>query len=143
MSFTLLGKRAPRNAPQDMEFLKEEGHVGDCVRACTATILGLPRDDVPHFVKAHPGHWRPHWEDWLNERGLEVIEIDPRSRPECEYLACGPTSRPGGDHPAAHMVVMESVGMIHDPHPSRAGVTTVDRVYVLVPRQLTAIKLYV
>jgi hypothetical protein len=38
---------------QDMEILTEDGHVGHCVRACTATILGLPRSRVPHFFRDH------------------------------------------------------------------------------------------
>ena len=121
----------------EMEFLKEGGHVGDCVRACTASIIGADRADVPHFVREHQGDWRHPWEDWLDDRGFVVVEADPRIRPECDYLACGPTVRPGGDHPAAHMVVMNGISVAHDPHPSRAGIVTVDRVYLIVPKTLT------
>lgn len=124
--------------PVDMEFLKEAGHVGDCVRACTASLLGIDRSDVPHFVRDHAGGWRGPWTDWLEDRGLAVVEIDPRHRPDCFYLACGPTHRPGGDHPAAHMVVMQHIGLAHDPHPSRAGISTVDRVYLIVPKDIGA-----
>jgi hypothetical protein len=120
--------------PQDMEYLVENGEVGDCVRACTASILGLNASEVPHFVGEHSGNWRSHWEDWLEARGLIVVEIDPRRRPDCLYLGCGPTVRTKEYRPAAHMVVMEGIGVAHDPHPSRAGLTTLDRVYVLVPK---------
>lgn len=123
--------------PQDMEFLRESGEVGDCVRASTATLLGLERSAVPHFVKEHSGGWRGPWADWLEARGLAVLELDPRLRPDCLFLACGPTVREGGDHPAAHMVVMDHLGLYHDPHPSRKGIVTVDRVYVVVPRALS------
>lgn len=124
---------------QDMEFLVEDGAVGDCVRASTATILGVPREEVPHFVRDHKGHWRHAWEDWLEDRGIVVVEIDPRSRPNCIYLGCGPTPRTTEYRPAAHMVVMDGRELAHDPHPSRAGLTTLDRVYLLVPQNVTAL----
>lgn len=120
--------------PVDMEFLVEDGHVGDCVRACTASLLGLPREAVPHFVREEKGSWRHAWEDWLEERGWIVVEADPRIRPSCLYLGCGPTPRTKEYRPAAHMVVMDGIGVAHDPHPSRAGLTTLDRVYVLTPK---------
>lgn len=120
--------------PQDQEFLVENGQTGDCVRAATASILDLPISAVPHFVAEHNGDWRGHWEDWLEERDLIVIELDPRRRPRCLYLGCGPTVRTKEYRPAAHMVVMDGLAVAHDPHPSRAGLTTLDRVYVLSPK---------
>jgi hypothetical protein len=121
-----------------MEFLRENGEIGDCVRAATATILGIDRAEVPHFVRDHSGHWKGAWADFLEERGFEVIEIDPRQRPDCDYLACGPTERSIGDGTASHMVVMNWIGLLHDPHPSRKGLTGIDRVYVLVPKNFRA-----
>jgi hypothetical protein len=126
--------------PVDMEFLVENGEVGDCVRACTASIFGLPASEVPHFVRDHKGDWRGPWEDWIEARGYIVLEIDPRRRPECIYLGCGPTPRTKEYRPAAHMVVMQGIGIAHDPHPSRAGLTTLDRVFVLAPVSLPTIK---
>jgi hypothetical protein len=127
---------------QDMEFLREDGQVGDCVRAATATLLGIDRAEVPHFVRDHSGDWRHPWEDWLEARGFTVVEIDPRIRPGfhtgCQYLGCGPTIRSEkGYRPAAHMVVMAGDEVLHDPHPSRAGLLTLDRVYVVLPTQLS------
>jgi len=122
------------SVPQDQEFLKENGQTGDCVRASVATLLGLDRAEVPHFVAQDGGYWKDSFQDWLLERGMAFIEIDPRTRPRGRYLACGPTERSGpGEHPAAHMVVMQGLGVFHDPHPSRAGLTTIDRVYVVYP----------
>jgi hypothetical protein len=123
---------------QDMEFLKENGEVGDCVRASTATILRIDRSEVPHFVRDHSGHWRGPWEDFVRERGYCVVEIDPRQRPDCDFLACGPTERSTGDGTASHMVVMNWIGLLHDPHPSRKGLTGIDRVYLLVPTNYSA-----
>ena len=109
----------------DMEFLTERGEVGDCVKACTASILEIDPATVPHFVRDHYSDWRGPWEEWL--------ESDPRQRPICLYLACGPTVRCKEYRPAAHMVVMNWTKVEHDPHPSRAGLTSIDRVYLLVP----------
>jgi hypothetical protein len=36
--------------PVDQEFLKERGEVGDCWRACLATVLDLPIANVPHII---------------------------------------------------------------------------------------------
>lgn len=117
----------------DMQFLTERGEVGDCVRACTASILGVDPATVPHFVRDHYSDWRGPWEEWLEARGLTIVEVDPRQRPVCLYLACGPTVRCKEYRPAAHMVVMNWTKVEHDPHPSRAGLTSIDRVYLLVP----------
>ena len=120
--------------PVDQQCLTEDGEIGDCVRASTCSILEIGPDDVPHFVKEHGGNWQFAWEEWLYERGLVVLAIDPRDRPKCFYLACGPTIRTNGFRPSAHMVVMNGREIVHDPHPSRAGLTTIDRVYVLTPK---------
>jgi hypothetical protein len=123
---------------QDMEFLTEDGHMGDCVRACTATILGLPRSEVPHFVRDHGGDWRGPWQDFVAGRGFVVVEIDPRQRPACCYLGCGPTVRTSEYRPASHMVVMDGHRVSHDPHPSRSGLSALDRAYVLVPKLIAS-----
>jgi len=121
---------------QDMEFLKEAGQVGDCVRASTATILGLPRSEVPHFVRDHGGDWRGPWEEFIAGRGFIVVEIDPGQRPACYYLGCGRTVRTHDYRPVSHMVVMEGRRVAHDPHPSRSGLMILDRAYVLVPKRI-------
>jgi len=116
----------------DMEFLRENGDVGDCVRAATASILRIGREAVPHFVRDNAGDWKWPWRDFISGHGYEVVEVDPRMRPECMYLACGPTERSVGDGTASHMVVMNGRVLAHDPHPSRKGLTGIDRVYLLV-----------
>lgn len=116
--------------PTDMEFLKERGEVGDCVRAATASILGVPIAEVPHFVKDHDHNWRAEWEDWLEARGWNVVEIDPRQGPDCYHLAAGPTIR-SKDETALHMVVMKGPWLAHDPHPSHAGLLAANRKFIL------------
>ena len=40
---------------------------GDCFRACVASILELPIDEVPHFCAAE--EWIPPLQAWFRERG--------------------------------------------------------------------------
>lgn len=121
--------------PQDMEFIHSDDQIGDCVRAATATVLGLDRSDVPHFVRDyHANDWHRAWTNWIVDRGFAVVDVDPRVRPTCRYLATGPTTRKhGNDIVSYHMVVMDGDKLFHDPHPSRSGLTGITRVYLLVP----------
>jgi hypothetical protein len=116
--------------PVDQKYMRGDGTgiPGDCVRACTASILNLLRRQVPHFVRKHGSSWQWHWEDWLEARGIAVVMPEDSNRPDCLYLAGGVSPR--GIH---HMVVMKGRELVHDPHPSRAGVKEVDRVWLLVP----------
>lgn len=122
----------------DQAFLKERGEIGDCVRCSIASVLGIPRDEVPHFVRGEAGEhnhaWRFDLEDWLDDRDLAMVQIDPRLRPPCLYLVVGPTIRSKAEQ-ETHMVVMYAGELEHDPHPSRAGLTGRTHAYVLVPRR--------
>jgi len=48
---------------------------GDCERACVATILGLPIEDVPNFadpeMRTHLHLWM---REWLHTQGYGIIE---------------------------------------------------------------------
>jgi hypothetical protein len=46
--------------------------MGDCLRACVASIFELPIDQVPHFAEAES--WFSAMCDWLRPMGL-VVEI--------------------------------------------------------------------
>ena len=54
--------------------------IGDCWTCCIAMVMGLPYEEVPHFVKAQVWYGLDHfvscW-NWLGPRGL------------CIYGACG------------------------------------------------------
>jgi len=55
----------------------EEGEYGDCLRTAFACLLGMDRDDVPHFGEGGPPvHVRSNAErDWLQSQGLCEITI--------------------------------------------------------------------
>jgi hypothetical protein len=112
----------------------KRGIEGDCVRACTASLLELPRAKVPHFVQHHGNEWQFAWEDWLEKtQRVTVVRLGGRSRPDCLYLADGISPRG-----IRHMIVMDGLNMVHDPHPSGEGVKNISRVWLLVPRDIGA-----
>ncbi len=111
---------------------------GNCWTACIASILELPLADVPDeaaFWK--PGlrqaqSWIPYEKAmfaWLRQRGLLLVEIklpDVFFRgddwdPLC--ILSGPSPRNPEVH---HAVVARGTTIIHDPHPTKAGLLTIE-----------------
>lgn len=133
--------------------IRQDGHnaagvPGDCLRTAVASLLDEPILDVPHFgmadgwwealttyaahrgaavlyypVKA--GHTEPDTFDewvalkrWVNDRMAGLV------------LLGGPSPR----GPFGHAVVGNTnMQLVHDPHPSRAGLTHVEDVIVWMP----------
>ena len=118
----------------------ESGAIGDCLRATVATLLGLPAEDVPHFVRAgieagdcpagcdddgtddhdHGYAWWDSLLDFLMNRGLWVQHLPTDDPPPRPHLASGP-----GPRGPQHVVAVDADGIVHDPHPSRAGLLDV------------------
>ena len=114
----------------------KEGIIGDCFRCCIASLLDLYADQVPHFCdydwKDTSGRWFTDLNKWLAPRGLSYIEMpvaDGGSDSVAKWLSAvipfgfdayhilGGKSPRGFDH----AVVARNGAIIHDPHPSRAG----------------------
>lgn len=106
---------------------------GDCLAACVATVLGLSRDRVPNFAESG---FFDGLRDWLNENCLMAIEVRFAEGDHFASAYFGYDERlvvMWGDSPRfasggkrkGHAVVGMPDGygckMIHDPHPSRAG----------------------
>lgn len=148
----------------DQEFMHDAdgggvvgGVVGDCFRACLATVMGLPRDEVPHFVKLGTDPFGkdiidngvdgttvgPRWanlaQTWLAQRGLTFYYWDTGAAAPAAnrieqsayplIILSGPSPR--GPFPHAIVGDNETGEPIHDPHPSRAGILGCDSVFVL------------
>lgn len=121
--------------PVDQTSFYEPGKAtGDCMRACVASILELPIEQVPHFAYDDDGE-RDESEFWnryiafLRSRGFVFIRCSATTPGlDTDYIACGPGPRGCG-----HAVVYRQGVMVHDPHPSRAGLTEVHYAHVLVP----------
>lgn len=114
--------------------------VGDCFPCCVASILELPRADVPHIYEGEG--WLDEsgevglkrLQDWLATRGLYWIEIRVTKSEfpswirflDCHYVLSGISPR---GH--RHATVWFGGEMAHDPHPSRGGVEPDDGCYSL------------
>lgn len=101
--------------------------LGDCWRACIASVLDLPRDEVPHFIEQarHEGDWVQNTLSFLRGYGL-VGEFFDGPPPAYEGYAIATGKSPRGDW--LHAVVVKlspaeddlvQVWLAHDPHPSR------------------------
>lgn len=134
----------------DQEFLHdpENGVLGDCFRACIASVVGRPLSEVPHFVRDFPNvegddtaQWFAATQRWLAQLGVMALFYDnPRAaradaRAEVSayphILIDGISPRFPGVH---HVVVGDAITgeILHDPHPDRTGLTEVTGAFVLV-----------
>lgn len=125
-----------------------DGRPGDCLRACVATITDRALLEVPHFVELGDAWWdvlRGYVKRWsLGKYEIQWFPPRPQPRntddltlgeswgyePGYAVILAGPSPR--GDF--GHVVVGDPVTgrMIHDPHPSRAGILETDYVMAIV-----------
>lgn len=103
--------------------------VGNCMSACIASLLDLPIKDVPNFL-VH-GDMMRAMSSWLRPRGLDPVLFEPKGLwngpADVPCIHVGATAR--GE---VHAVVGRGLRPVHDPHPSRAGLTSLNYIIVLV-----------
>ena len=116
--------------PVDQEFVHrpEIGQLGDCQRAVIASLLELPISEVPHFLQDCKGDPSDYWgaiQAFLAARGLAYIWVPSRSGfaffgegVDVYHEIAGPSPRGNG---VLHAVVGRNGVIVHDPHPSKAG----------------------
>jgi hypothetical protein len=102
---------------------------GDCLRCCVASILDLPAASVPHFAGLPDPtvNWTGRLQNFLSARGQYYIEVT--DIPYCWrrkwirplVIAGGASPRGKWGHCVVGELSREGYRMIHDPHPSRAG----------------------
>jgi hypothetical protein len=115
-----------------------DGQPGDCLRAAVASLAGVDYDQVPHFAGAGES-W---WDDmcaWATGRGRKFVcvpVVDGTIRqafadPDVDRWVIGSGPSPRG--PWQHVVIVDmDLRLVHDPHPSDAGLLSVDEVFVLL-----------
>jgi len=106
---------------QGILYVKDESR-GDCMRACVASILELDPKDVPHFAE----DWPRSWFAWERARSLFLMTHD--KAPAGYSIANG-----DGPRGVKHSVIHLDGKMVHDPHPSRAGLLSVEWWYTIEP----------
>lgn len=98
---------------------------GDCFSAALASILEISLAYVPRFCDSGEDDWGPIVNNWLRYRGMYYVEfkwndyfreVTPRA---AVYVLSGGSPR-GGD--IGHSVVGFEGRVLHDPHPSGAGI---------------------
>jgi hypothetical protein len=102
----------------DQEFMHDpdNGVYGDCMRACIATLLSLPIQDVPHFLHdCDYDKFDERVNEFLASRGLCLVDTLADAT-DFYHLIYGYTVR--GTY---HAVVGKNGNIVHDPHPSKAG----------------------
>lgn len=105
----------------------ERGEIGNCMQAAIASHLGLTLCDVPHFA-AMGDDWGEMLQAWANARRLTWVALPPEAVP-----AGMPTILQGwSERGVPHVVVGKGIEMVHDPHPSRAGIVEVQEAWALL-----------
>jgi hypothetical protein len=114
--------------PVDQEFTSkpEIGEHGDCQRAVIASLLDLPLAEVPHFLQIARGDANKYWEGiqrFLRAHGFAYLTTSRAwnffgDEGDIYHEISGPSPRGNGLY---HAVVGRNGEIVHDPHPSRAG----------------------
>lgn len=90
---------------------------GNCLQACVATILNEPIELVPHFY-LFGAAWLRALDLFMN---LWSLTVERDSDASGLTIAVGMSPRG-----VKHCVLCVNGEMVHDPHPSRAGLESVD-----------------
>ena len=110
---------------------------GDCTECCLAAILDVPREEVGEFGSDPVGRLVAE-RRWLLARGLMPLYLPAggaeQPAPDELCILSGPTERTERLGGAEHDVVGRGLTVVHDPHPSRAGLTAIRYAVVLRPR---------
>lgn len=117
--------------PQDQEFIHqpEKGIYGDCQRAVLASLLEMDMCQVPHFCAIAEDNSDVFWEEvqkFLNPLGYAYLTVPATQahlwglNTDLYHDISGPSPR---DPTILHAVVGLGGKIVHDPHPTRAGLS--------------------
>lgn len=117
------------------------GDDGNCLQACTATMLQVALADVPHFCKYYRGSdWLGPMQEWCAAHYKMVPVCLMHNDGTERLMALGGYSIASGKSPRydsvkgiLHACVYKGDQLYHDPHPDRAGLVEITDVIVFVP----------
>lgn len=124
-------------APVDQDRFGESE--GNCLAACVASLIGRPLDEVTEAIGNGKGgeyvngvwtggkHWFDRLTDVLNGWGYS-ISYDTAEIPQGYSIASGESPRG-----LYHATVAHNGEIIHDPHPSRAGLLAIESHITIKP----------
>ena len=118
----------------------ENPHAGDCFGACVCSILETDLAAFPdlsaYFEPDQWNEWQRQIDVYLMQHGYVHVDVEFRKDlrdvvvPRGWSIPYGPTVRSAD---RLHAVVAYDGRVIHDPHPSRAGLTSIQGWTLLVP----------
>lgn len=127
--------------PQSILHDPANGKTGDCFRACIASLLDFPIEEVPHVCDGKPEDdrtWYTEFTDWLAPLGLIYLEFGVGPGWAESFAAAGGESFHiiSGRSPRGHLhaIVGRNGEPFFDPHPSKAGLVTTETFGILVLR---------
>lgn len=103
---------------------------GNCLPACVASLLHLPIESVPNVCEDGDG-WLERLAAWLVPRGFTPLCFKGGPLPQLGATLCIVSGvSPRGAF--MHATVWCGGTLIHDPHPSRAGIgEAADTIYLI------------
>jgi hypothetical protein len=108
--------------PVTQTILHSENTRGNCLQAAVASLLDKPIEDVPHFI-TYGENWFVALILFMRDYGYEykgtgsAEKIAEAKGIDGYVIAAGKSPRG-----VSHAVIYKGGEMVHDPHPSRAGV---------------------
>ena len=108
-----------------------DNKLGDCGRACIASILELPITSVPNFSESEEKWWKAY-DEFAEKHGFIILEFqaDEWNVPKFYHIKIGKSPR--GEY--NHAVVGFGDEVVHDPFPDGGGLDgNAKLIDVLVP----------
>jgi len=102
------------------------GEMGDCFTCCLASLFELSYEEVPYFI-GMGNHWHGEFFKFIFEHGYEYKGLATSERiasgisvgVDGYFLVSGESPR---GFSTGHAVVYKGTELVHDPHPSKAGI---------------------
>lgn len=114
----------------DQTIFAGDPRVGNCLQAAIASLLNKELEEVPHFLLNDEPNWYRKMLDWLDLNGYGLVEVkDWVFESGIPLIAVGKSPRG-----VYHSVIYQEGKLVHDPHPSKAGIEKPEWYYIIFPK---------